>query len=53
MPIRGPFVIPRRSWFMMRQQWLFDVIGWRIRFPGAYTWHNRKPKPKKRRKLDR
>ncbi len=53
MPIRGPFVIPPLSWFRLRQQWIYDVIGWRLRFPGAYCLHNRKPKPKKRHKQHR
>jgi len=53
MPIRGPFVMVRRSWFMLRQQWIYDVIGWKMRFPGAYCQHNRKPKPKPKKRHKR
>ena len=48
MPIRGPFVIPRQSAFLWHLQGLYH-FRWRHDFPGAYTQHNRKPKPGKRR----
>lgn len=48
--LRGPFIIPRMSWFKLRSEWVYEMRKWRWMkdFRGAFAPYNR-PKRKKGR----
>lgn len=52
MAIRGPFVVRRLSWFLLRFGWSHEAMQRRMKhqMSGAFAMHNLRRKPKKRKR---